>query len=120
PEPNLAASLASSISKRIERIDEALQFLLEDDPRTRAEEEILRDIQYWHDFGEDQPEGGYDTRRPEMLRALEERQKYMDTVWRPYYRRSPTRRWKQRTESLASQTNNANALQSFDSLRDDL
>jgi hypothetical protein len=119
PEPNLPDVLSTSALNRISRTEDQLAFIVEDDPRKRSEEQLIRELQYNRDFREGLPNRHF-TASAEDVQIIEARTQFMKTEWKPKLTRNPIQRWQQRAERLRSQKNCANALQNFDSLKRDM
>jgi hypothetical protein len=121
PEPNLSDVLATSALNRITSTEEQLAFIVEEDPHRRSEDELIRALQYNHDFREGLPRKPFfaapDAAETEMIEA---RVRFMKTEWKPKVKSNPIQRWKQRAERLRPQKNYANALQIFDALKRDM
>jgi hypothetical protein len=115
--PNLPEALAASILSRIQSVQDALNYLVEDSPDETTEEKEVRDIQHDNDFFEGMPTGPFGPDDKEVIKLFEERERYMKTEWKPKYPRSPLKGWSGRGEKLGKATNPANALQTFAALR---
>jgi hypothetical protein len=94
---------------------------VEDDPCKRSEDQLIKELQFNHDFREGLPKKPPFAAYSEAeMQIIEVRTQFMKTDWKPIVTHNPIQRWKQRGERLRSQKNCANALQNFDSLKRDM
>jgi len=120
PEPDLASALTKSISSRIQRIEDTLSYILKNDGKERTSKDAIREMQFLHDFGDRNPEGGYNLKDPAMRRLLKENTRLMATEWKPKIAVPPFSRWKERAQHLQRSKCGAHALQTFDSVGRDI
>ena len=118
PEPNLAETLATSALKRIQTIEDTLAYVVKNHPDRFDEEKTIREVQFWSDVFENEPEGGYIL--PAMSTQWKERLLFMSTEWRPKIKKCPFNRWKERANCISTEENYANAIQNFENISRDL
>ncbi|ODU01540.1 MAG: hypothetical protein ABS79_01480 [Planctomycetes bacterium SCN 63-9] len=117
PEPNLQDVLSNSALRRIDHVQEAMDYLREDNGQ--EEVDLVRELQYWRDFADNHPSTDGLTDE-DAAKVRDQWKKDMDANWKPKLRTSPVTRYRKRAIALQSTVNASNALQNFETLKRDM
>lgn len=127
--PDLPAPFPQVLSKSalnaLEEIENDLNFLVDDDPQGRNEEQIIFDVQLWSFL-----EGKDAIKEAEKLSGNKfdgdkfknhfKAIKYLEKNWQPPIRKKPLSKWKERARNLKKENNNYVCLIKYDSFRKDI
>lgn len=126
---SLGDALESTATKRVSHIKEGLEHILRNDPRARSQAELVRELQYWHDYYAMAPEGVFVFHEkpgggveidPGQKTAWLEAREYMRFQWHPRVSLSTIARWERRASELALDSEPGRLLQKYRKLIDDL
>jgi hypothetical protein len=116
----LPESLSNSAISRLERVQEGLELLVEDNPGRRTEPEVIEDLQFFEYLGSNQLllSSKFDFRTDpynywQRVGALRKK-------WKPRHRTNPLPRFMLRAKHLSRERNPTGALQKFEKLRQDM
>jgi hypothetical protein len=117
--PSFAEQVSAYAEQTVVRLDEALDFLVNDNPNGDDEATVLEDIQFSDHFQNSLGERMVGFHSVSELEGLEHWKTLFDRAkasWQPKYRSRPTQRWRNRAIALRHEANPSDVVRKYNGL----
>ena len=118
----LQTSLSQSAHSAVEEIEEALEFIVQDNPGNMDVDRVLKNVQWHLDFTrvleEQNLEGTWID--PVHQKEIEKLRLQFEAKWRQRFKVLPTKNWHARADKIGQEKDPLTALALYNSLRNDM
>lgn len=120
--PPLPSTLADAAQNAIDRVRDAFQFIVDENPGRMNAQEVLQHIQFYYDLSRRAEREGIEGSAldQEHRRRWSELYREMRKSWKATFRRLPHENWRRRAKTIAGQADALAALDRYQALRNDM